>query len=289
MNAVALEFASGRALYYGLVACFAALALRPDLKSKVGAAARRLLYSTGVILVIISSTPMGDAWYMAWFALAVTAWLLGMVTNDKAKRFAMPAAGAFVILSLAIGALEWPFHRTPELPPVAGRTVYVIGDSISVAWEEGTGAWPDVLRKEHGLDIVNVAESGAMTREALQQLRKIPAGPAYVIVEIGGNDMLGHGDAGLFARDLEKLLTDLQGQNRAVVMLELPLTPFRQHFGMVQRGLAARFGAVLIPKRYFTRVFGGPGATADGLHLTPAGQAQMAAILWEVIGPAAAR
>lgn len=284
MNVVALEFATGRTLYYGLALCFVALALRPDLKSKVGAAVRRLLYSTGVILVIVSSTPMGDAWYACWFALAVMAWLLGAVPQEKAKRFAKLAAGAFIILSLAVGFLEWPFQRTPALPPVAGRTVYVIGDSISVAWEEGTGAWPDILGKG-GRPIVNVAESGSTTGWAMQQVKKIPAGPAYVIVEIGGNDLLGHGDAALFERDLEALLSALKGPDRTLVMMELPLPPFRQRFGMVQRAAALRHGVSLIPKRYLVHVLQGRGATVDGLHLSYLGQVRMAQTIGELIYP----
>ena len=55
---------------------------------------------------------------------------------------------------------------------------------------------------------------------------------------------------------------------------------------MIQRELAAKYAVVLIPKRIFIGVLTTPGATVDGIHLSPAGHAWMADVIWEVIGPA---
>ena len=283
MDVVALEFASGRALFYGLAITGIALGLRPLIKHKVGRSAVRIGSITGVVVVILSATPIPFWLYGLWGLFAIAAIVTWELRHRKAKQFGWSAFVAFAGLSLTIGLLELPQQLMPEVPPVGGKKVYVIGDSISVAWEEGTGAWPDVLRRKHGLNITNLAESGSTTSGAIRQAAKIPPGEAYVLLEIGGNDLLGAGDASAFETDLDTLLQHLSGPGRTLVMLELPLPPFRQDFGIVQRRLAAKHGVTLIPKRIFTRVLGGPGATADGLHLSPSGQELMADTLWEVL------
>jgi acyl-CoA thioesterase-1 len=87
-----------------------------------------------------------------------------------------------------------------------------------------------------------------------------------VILEIEGNDLLGGTSIPKFREDLEKMLTLVCGPHRRVVMIELPLPPFYNRYGMVQRALANSHGVTLIPKRYLAQVITTPGATVDGLH-----------------------
>jgi lysophospholipase L1-like esterase len=68
-----------------------------------------------------------------------------------------------------------------------------------------------------------------------------------------------------------------------VVMFELPLPPFRNEYGRVQRKLASKYGVVLIPKRVFVGVLTEEGATMDGVHLSPQGHERMAEIVWNSI------
>jgi acyl-CoA thioesterase-1 len=104
-----------------------------------------------------------------------------------------------------------------------------------------------------------------------------------VILEIGGNDLLGGTSIPKFREDLEKMLALVCGPRRRVAMIELPLPPFYNRYGMVQRALAKSHGVTLIPKRYLAKVISTPGATVDGLHLSNAGHALLARSLFEML------
>ena len=79
---------------------------------------------------------------------------------------------------------------------------------------------------------------------------------------------------------LEALLEAACAPGRHVVMLELPLPPLFNGFGLAQRRLAKKYGVQLVPKRYFGKVLCAPDATVDGLHLSHTGHALMAETLW---------
>ena len=78
-----------------------------------------------------------------------------------------------------------------------------------------------------------------------------------------------------FAKNLDELLYLATAKARTVVLMELPLPPFFNNYGRVQRTLAARYGVPLIPRRRFTAVLAHSGGTLDGLHLS-AGHQRMA-------------
>lgn len=68
-------------------------------------------------------------------------------------------------------------------------------------------------------------------------------------------------------------------------MVELPLPPLCNGFGLVQRRRAAEHGVALIPRRVLMGVLTGDDATTDGLHLTPAGHERMAGAVWAALRP----
>ena len=69
-------------------------------------------------------------------------------------------------------------------------------------------------------------------------------------------------------------------------MFELPLPPFANRFGLIQRRLARKYDIILVPKRSFVGVLTRPGATLDGIHLTRQGHAWMCEMVWEAVEPA---
>ena len=68
--------------------------------------------------------------------------------------------------------------------------------------------------------------------------------------------------------------------------IELPLPPFCNDYGRIQRHLAAQHGVLLIPKRVFAAVLAGDAATLDSVHLDRAGHERMAEVVWSLIRPA---
>jgi acyl-CoA thioesterase-1 len=118
------------------------------------------------------------------------------------------------------------------------------------------------------MKVVNLAAAGATLETAMYQANKITSTNALILVEIGGNDLLGHTDSHTFYTQLDRLLGGLRGKKSRLVMFELPLLPFWNTYGRDQRILAEKYDVTLIPKNCLVEVFAGKGNTIDGLHLT---------------------
>ena len=54
-------------------------------------------------------------------------------------------------------------------------------------------------------------------------------------------------------------------------MVELPVLPGKNAWGVVQRRLATQHACPLIPKRLLVEVFAAPNSTVDTLHLSKSG------------------
>jgi acyl-CoA thioesterase-1 len=106
-----------------------------------------------------------------------------------------------------------------------------------------------------------------------------------MLIEIGGNDFFESVPPANFAADLDRLLTALSRPNHQLLMLELPLPPFYNAYGRVQRDLAARHGVPLISKREFAGVIFAPDATLDTVHLSESGHVRFADMVWRHVGP----
>ena len=207
-------------------------------------------------------------------------------------RSPLATASLLAVFACTLAAMAWevswqlpprgvpaPFSQTPS--PDARSRLVVIGDSLSAEdFTEGGDPWPTLLAREHAIEVVNLAFSGAKAGSAAKRVTSGEIGGAVVLVEIGGNDLLGGTTPAEFERDLDVLLTKAGDGPRLVVMLELPLPPLYNRFGEIQRRLAGRHNVVLVPKRYFASVLIGEEATLDGLHLSPAGHRRMASMVW---------
>ena len=139
--------------------------------------------------------------------------------------------------------------------------------------------WPELLGDHANLKVRNLSFGGAKVASSLDQSPLIHQYNALVILEIGGNDLLGGTSIHQFREDLDKMLTLVCVPHRRVAMIELPLPPFYNRFGMVQRDLAKSHGVTLIPKRYLAKTICTPGATVDGIHLSNAGHVLFARTL----------
>jgi acyl-CoA thioesterase I len=130
---------------------------------------------------------------------------------------------------------------------------------------------------------VKLAVPGATLETAMYQANKITSTNVLILVEIGGNDLLGHTDSHTFYIQLDKLLAGLESKNSRVVMFELPLLPFWNSYGRDQRILAEKYSVTLIPKRYLVEAFSGKGNTIDGLHLTQKGHDELAGLVFKLL------
>jgi acyl-CoA thioesterase-1 len=178
---------------------------------------------------------------------------------------------------------EWPYHRKPRLPFPKDKPLIVIGDSLSGTSELNVDPWPVTLGKTAGVTVQNLTVGGRRVKGALSAAKATRDQDASILLEIGGNDLLGDTTSRQFETGMRELLTEVCRPGRVVAMFELPLLPFCNEFGRIQRDCAKSFGVILIPKRYTTEVLGHPHATLDGLHLSRIGHDKMASLLKDMI------
>jgi len=239
-----------------------------------------LVYSMslmGLFLVAVSATPLPRMFYVI-SAAVILVWLVCVaVTSEKQRSAVRWSAVLAAALCAAAIIAEAPCRRMPK---ITGQfeTLCVIGDSVSAGMGNDTEqTWPRLLRGQ-GIEVIDRSRAGATVSSALRrQVDGLPEN-ALIVLEIGGNDLLSatatpYSD---FDRDLRKLLESASGRRRTVVLLELPLLPWHTEYGRIQRRLASRFDAILVPKRFLAGIFAAEGATSDGIHLTAEGQRLMA-------------
>jgi len=283
VNPVLLYFASGESLYAG-----AALLLLATLTGFLGKTrslrrVRNVLAWLGLILIVMSATPLpwaGVVVFFLFFSLWYLAW-----NSTYAAKFRVGSAIALVALVVCICVMEYPFRRLPELKSQMGDHLTIIGDSISAGIDSRIPPWPLFLQQETGLRVRNLSLAGATTSDAINMAQQLVGDDHIVLIEIGGNDLISGRSTDQFMASLDSVFSHVSIPRRTVIMMELPLLPHRIGYGQVQRRLARKYGVYLIPKRYFARVISGANATSDGLHLSEEGKRRMAQLVAEVIPP----
>lgn len=281
MNPVVVQLANGNAFFIGIGMTVLAFTLRLWLNNRPARILLTAVWLLGISLVILSATPIPYWLYGIWFGLCIaTRIAFNAHTSPKIKNL---ITAGFAVFSLIICLVELPFHLARSIPVSNSQTIYVIGDSISAGIDEKEETWPNVLGDLSHLKVVNLARAGATIDTAMEQIRGISASNSIVIVEIGGNDLLGNTDSHTFYIQLDRLLAKLTSQNSQIVLFELPLLPFWNSYGREQRILAEKYHAILIPKKYLVRVFSARGDTIDGLHLSQKGHNELAASIFALM------
>lgn len=294
MNPLVAHLISGRILFTGL-GLMIGLIIAGELVARD--TWRRMATIVAWVAGLVALSPAAvSPWTMGIFVATLTIWTTrgwlasricrtGMASRQEAivrmqRACLVPPIG----LALLVIAWEVPWLRPPIVSLVPERSLVVWGDSLSAGLGEGEGMpWPFQLRDQHHLPVTNLSEAGATTRDVLRRIRTTDHFPGLVIIELGGNDMLGGRSRAEFEHDLDQILADLKERNRSVVMLELPLLPGKSAWGVTQRSLAQKHDCGLIPKRYLVDVLAAPGATVDTLHLSQVGHRRMADMIWGVV------
>jgi acyl-CoA thioesterase I len=285
MNTIALYFASGESLYTGAALLAAAIVFSPYLRHPLLLRLRSLATWVALALIVMACPPFPwivDLIFFATFAV----WLVTANRNTQKQsktRIRVAATVSLLALLVVLPASEVLHRRKPMIVGFPSDHLVVIGDSISAGIDPRTPAWPSVLQQETRVPAKNLAQPGAQVRDGLSMAEQVKPDDRVVLIEIGGNDLLGETSSEEFGRGLDSILLKLATPGRTVVMFELPLLPNKIAYGKIQRRLAAKYGVWLIPKRCLVDVLGGRDATTDGLHLTPAGARSMASLVAEML------
>lgn len=281
-----LIFGSGLAFFLGLTLVLAAVAASFGRWRGWGACST-VLAALGLIVVVLSGTPL-PVWYYA-FASALTAfWMVcARSKTSHIQRWRRGLAAAVAVTWVLAALYELQFHFMPDLQAVTSRRLYLFGDSLAAGVNDNTAKnWPELLASAHQLNLENYSRAGATTAMALRSAREASFSEGVVLLEIGGNDLLGSTSVEQFERDLDALLQQVSQPGVQVAVFELPIPPLHNGYGSVQRRLAAKYYVSLIPKRVLASVIAAEGATIDSLHLSAEGHREMADAAWNVMGPA---
>lgn len=273
MNFLVYHIGSGQSFFSG-VALVVVAAVASTRSHPIAKRIAALAFLLGAAAIVLSSSAV-PYWCYAVAGCATAAWVAsGWI--EKRRRwtpFAMIAAW------LVAAAFEGPYHVSPTLIPAPSRSVAVIGDSITAGMGEDDKSerWTELIAKEHGIEVQDLSHVGETAASALKRAKARGIDAPVVVLEIGGNDLLGSTSSDQFAHDLEALLAFTRAPNRQTLMYELPLPPFRHEYGRIQRELAKKYKVALIPKRVLLGVLSANDATVDTIHLTQAGHRRMAA------------
>jgi acyl-CoA thioesterase-1 len=238
----------------------------------------------GLIVIALSAAPL-PYWLYAVAGLITVVWFLAEAFRRKLARVSLIFARTGVaIVWLSAAALELPYLLGPDLD-ISGRpALWVVGDSVTAGLgDKKTETWPGILAHTHGIEVHDLSQMGATVASAHRRLEKDPPGDGIILLEIGGNDLLGSTSAADFDRHLSALLALVCRPGRRVLMFELPLPPLCNEYGLAQRRLAAKHGVGLIPKRILVGVLTAGGATLDSIHLTQRGHEAMAEAVWALV------
>lgn len=169
--------------------------------------------------------------------------------------------------------------------PASSRSITVIGDSVTagIDGDESSERWPSLLARQHELEVHDISHIGETAASALKRIQGKNIDAPVVLLEIGGNDILGSTTSSQFANDLDALLAVVSDPTRQVIMFELPLPPFYHEYGRIQRSLAHKYHVALVPKRVFLSILAGNESTLDSIHLSQAGHLQMADTVWNLV------
>lgn len=281
MNPVVVQLANGNAFFIGIGMTVVASIVRFWSKNRPSTMLLTILWLLGISLVVVSATPMSFWLYEIWFGLCILTRMTFRIQTSAKTKILITAI--FAVVSLIVCLVEFSFHVARPIPLIKGQTIYVIGDSISAGIDEKERTWPNVLSDVSGEKVVNLARAGATVETAMDQIHGITSSNSLVLIEIGGNDLLGSTDSDTFYMQLDRLLAELKSQNQQIVMFELPLLPFWNKYGRAQRTLAEKYSVTLIPKNYLVRVFAQKDDTVDGLHLSQKGHNELAGAIYALM------
>ncbi len=297
MNPIVYHIVSGDAFFTGVVMVLVVVWCRWSRRNKtVESSGVRIflliLFLFGITGIVFSSTPM-PIWLCVLLTSVTIAWwvtqMFGTATRFATWPWLKVHQAAAILMTVCWGlavTLEIPWRILPATANSPVNAITVIGDSVSAGMEEDEAeTWPSLLAAQHNVEVQDLSHVGETAGSALKRILSKGIHHDWIIVEIGGNDILGSTSVSQFEIDLEALLSELRRDNRQVVMFELPLIPLYHRYGMIQRRLAKTYQAALVPKRYFLNILADSDATLDSIHLSQAGHQKMSDLVWRLSRP----
>lgn len=165
----------------------------------------------------------------------------------------------------------------------AGSTVLILGDSLSF----GTGAekgqdYPTLLAKSSGWNVINAGVPGDTSAQGLARLPSLLEAhqPAFLVVELGGNDFLKKVPLSETIANLKTIIQTGQSKGITVTLIAIPdYQPIKAAFGGLEDhrlySTLANEMQVSLVEDVFSSVLGKNSLKADYVHPNAAGYQQV--------------
>lgn len=199
--------------------------------------------------------------------------------------------------SMAAWALTLPC-RTSAADAAEAPTILVLGDSLSAGYGlDREAGWVALLQRRIEAEslryrVVNASISGDTTAGGLARL---PAAldrnkPAWVLVELGGNDGLRALPVARMQDNLERIVKLCHDAGARTLLFEMRIpsnygAAYTRQFTETYAQVARAGQATLVPF-FLAQVAQDPALFQDdGIHPGPAAQPLMLDAVWQVLGP----
>lgn len=183
---------------------------------------------------------------------------------------------------------------------VAAAPAHVLvcfGDSITAGYGLVEGqSFPDALQRQldaegYHYKVLNKGTSGATTKDAVASLTLVlRLHPDAIIVEFGGNDGLRGLPLEQTRRNLDQVLTTLEGAHIKILLAGITLPPnyggdYIKSFDAVFKALAAKHHVAFVPMIYKDLIHVPGTIQGDGIHPTAKGSEMIAKTLLPALKP----
>lgn len=209
------------------------------------------------------------------------------------------AAGRALQPRRIVGLLMALVFALAALPALAaGRTVLVLGDSLSAAYglsaEQGWVALTAarVRADKPGWRVVNASVSGETTAGGASRIAGELAKhrPAVVVIELGANDGLRGLDLAQTRANLEKMIVAAHGAGAKVLLLGMRIPPnygrrYTEGFARVFSELAAAHDTALLPFLLEPVATDPDAFLPDNLHPDAEAQPLLRDHVWPALAP----
>lgn len=271
MNTIIYLFITGYVYFFGMWILALALLFRYKQLGRLHHWLTFIPAFIGAILVFLSGQLLSGPWIVTLSLPAI----LGQYFLYRRFEASRLAAGFSMVVSVLIfqeyALASLMASDAPPLRP--DQEIYVLGDSLSIGADDGRD-WPRLLGERLERPVHNFGFGGARVETQLPNAKLIPQEDAYVIIELGGNNVLYRTPN--FAVGLDTLLKEVGSRSEHVVMFDLPVPPLHDLYTRTIHHTCAKYNVHLLSRRILADVITTPDATTDGLHLSTLGHEMLA-------------
>lgn len=195
-------------------------------------------------------------------------------------RSHLPSLALLVLLAAGCGGVPIPNLDSP------GSTIVAFGDSITYGVGAGNEpTYPELLAAALNTEVINAGVPGDTTADGRARLDEVLGDdPWLVILELGGNDLLGQRPLEATEADLRAILEGLLAARVAVLMVEI-----HGPFGSKYQDLFDRLEEdyrVPVLRDVLPSILLDPKLKADPIHPNAAGYRRLAAAVAKAVEPA---